>query len=46
MQNDTSHLADEGKCAHESVGPTDPKDGPILPIEDADADKDVTISNP
>ena len=27
-----------------SVGPIKPNPGPILPIDDAEADKDVTIS--
>ena len=46
MQKEINHFAEEGKCPHVSVGPTEPKEGPILPKEDADADKDVIISKP
>ena len=46
IQKETIHFAEDGKCPHVSVGPTEPKEGPIFPKEDADADKDVIISNP
>ena len=46
IQKETNHFAEDGKCPHVSVGPTEPKEGPIFPKEDADADKDVIISNP
>ena len=46
IQKEMSHFAEAGKCPHVSVGPTEPNEGPIFPKEDADADKDVIISNP
>ena len=46
MQKETSHFAEDGKCPHVSVGPTEPREGPILPKDDADAARDVIISNP
>ena len=46
IQKEISHFADDGKWPHESVGPTEPKEGPIFPIDDAAAVKDVSISNP
>ena len=46
MQNEDIHLAPEGRWPQLSEGPISPKPGPILPIDDADALKEVTMSSP
>ena len=46
MQKEDIHFAGDGRCPQLSVGPIDPKPGPILPKDEADALKEVIISEP
>ena len=46
MQNEANHLAISGRCPQLFAGPTEPKAGPILPIELAEAANAVSISRP
>ena len=46
IQKQTNHLTNDGICPQLSEGPTSPNAGPIFPMAEAAADKDVTKSNP
>ena len=46
IQNDATHLPTSCICAQLSIGPIKPKPGPILPIAEAEAVKEVTKSRP
>ena len=46
MQKEDIHFAGDGRCPQLSVGPIDPKPGPILPKDEAAAVKEVIISEP
>ena len=46
MQKHAVPLANVVRCPQLSIGPIDPNPGPILPIDDADALKDVIKSRP